>query len=84
MENETIPNYENQINLLETEIQQTEEALALSKSNLATAQQGLADEDAAFQKVEDRHNALVDRINFEYDLVGQAERIIRNAQASLE
>lgn len=84
MENETIPSYENQIHLLETEIQQTEEALALARANLAASEQALADENAAFAKVEERHNALVERINFEYELVGQAERIIRNAQANLE
>jgi len=58
--------------------------LALSKANLQAAQDGLAAENDAFAKVEARHVALVQRLNFEYDLVGQAERYIRNAQANLE
>lgn len=83
LENQTIPNYENQITQLEAQIQTAEEALALAKSNLAAAQQGLEDENAAFANIEARHGALVDRINSEYDLVTQAERIIRNAQSDL-
>lgn len=67
---------------MEAQIQTAEEALALAKSNLAAAEQGLSDENDAFANIEARHNALVDRVNSEYDLVTQAERIIRNAQAS--
>ncbi|KAL4505931.1 hypothetical protein ABPG72_013692 [Tetrahymena utriculariae] len=83
LQNQTIPGYEAQISSLEAQIQSVEDALALATQNLQDAENSLAAENAHWDNVVARHNALVDRINSEYDLVTQADRIIRNAQAQI-
>ncbi|KAL4480407.1 hypothetical protein ABPG74_020923 [Tetrahymena malaccensis] len=83
LQNQTIPGYEAQISSLQAQIQQVEDALALAQQNLADAEAALAAENDAWANVQARHQALVDRINTEYDLVTQADRIVRNAQAQI-
>ncbi|EAR95225.3 granule lattice protein (macronuclear) [Tetrahymena thermophila SB210] len=83
LQNQVIPGYEAQISSLQAQIQQVEDALALAQQNLQDAQNALDAENAQWENVVARHQALVDRINSEYDLVTQADRIVRNAQAQV-
>lgn len=60
------------------------EQLAADRESLAQAEQDLVNENASFDAITARHNAIVQKVSDEYSVVIQAQQIINEARANLE
>lgn len=82
--NKLIPEVEDEISHLNGKLEIAKDNLKIAEKNLADAKQEYEDEVARFEKVTQRHIALVNKISNEINLVLEAQSIINEAKARLE